>query len=196
MRTGKGWGKYPNIKKELNPSMEDNGIFWVTKKEFFKHFPAIYLCKLNMSKLRDPKYANDLEDEFERREKPKPKPKAKPKPVPQAAPEQEELVPIIIDKTSIHPKYKIVAQDYNGAVTFSKMNKDLVKGVSIAKGVEEFKKNPEKYLAIHYQSSICDMGWPQEVHNFTYVYRQGTEDTEIEGVTPGGKRTILMNVLR
>jgi len=46
---GPGWDKYPQIKKALNPVAADDGIFWVTKKEFFKFFKTIYLSASNMT---------------------------------------------------------------------------------------------------------------------------------------------------
>jgi len=46
---GPGWDKYPQIKKALNPVVADDGIFWVTKKEFFKLFETIYLGASNMT---------------------------------------------------------------------------------------------------------------------------------------------------
>ena len=46
---GPGWDRYPQIKRELNPVMADDGIFWVTKKEFFELFETIYLSASNMT---------------------------------------------------------------------------------------------------------------------------------------------------
>lgn len=46
---GPGWAKYPQIKKLLKPVVADDGIFWVTKNEFFKFFDTIYLSASNMS---------------------------------------------------------------------------------------------------------------------------------------------------
>ena len=46
---GPGWGRYPQIKKELNPVVADDGIFWVTKQEFFRFFQTIYLSASNMT---------------------------------------------------------------------------------------------------------------------------------------------------
>lgn len=46
---GPGWDKYPQIKKALNPVVADDGIFWVTKKEFFVFFQTIYLSASNMT---------------------------------------------------------------------------------------------------------------------------------------------------
>lgn len=47
---GRGWKKYPTIKKALNPVESDDGIFWVTKQEFFKHYETIYLSASNLTR--------------------------------------------------------------------------------------------------------------------------------------------------
>ncbi|KOO22612.1 hypothetical protein Ctob_001608 [Chrysochromulina tobinii] len=39
---GAGWDRYPEIKAELNPVAADDGIFYVTKEEFFKYFVTVY----------------------------------------------------------------------------------------------------------------------------------------------------------
>lgn len=46
---GPGWDKYPQIKKKLKPVVADDGIFWVTKKEFFHFYQTIYLGASNMT---------------------------------------------------------------------------------------------------------------------------------------------------
>lgn len=46
---GPGWDKYPQIKKLLKPVVADDGIFWVTKQEFFQYFQTIYLSASNMT---------------------------------------------------------------------------------------------------------------------------------------------------
>lgn len=46
---GPGWSKYPQVKAELNPVKADDGVFWVSKSEFFKYFGTIYLCAKDMS---------------------------------------------------------------------------------------------------------------------------------------------------
>ena len=171
--------------------MEDNGLCWVTKEEFFQYFPTIYVSAFNMTRLKDPKYVNDLKDDFTRR----PKVAAKPK---KAAPpkQEEELKPIHVNKKS-DPKspYKIVEQRFNGGVAFCEMKKDVVKGKSIADVVDMFQANPEKYLAVHYQNNMVDEGWPADVHVTTVIYRAGTDGVEIDEVKDG-KRTMLTNVLR
>jgi len=46
---GPGWQKYPQIKRALNPVVADDGIFWVTKQEFFVFFSTVYLSASNMT---------------------------------------------------------------------------------------------------------------------------------------------------
>jgi hypothetical protein len=51
---GPGWDEYPSVKKALRPMQRDDGIFWMSKEEFFKYFHSIYLCAKDMSEfLRD-----------------------------------------------------------------------------------------------------------------------------------------------
>lgn len=46
---GPGWDKYPQIKELLKPTVADDGIFWVTKDEFFSFFATIYVSASDMS---------------------------------------------------------------------------------------------------------------------------------------------------
>jgi hypothetical protein len=46
---GPGWDEYPQIKFALNPVVADDGIFWVTKQEFFRFFQTIYMSASNMT---------------------------------------------------------------------------------------------------------------------------------------------------
>eukprot|EP00977_Amphora_coffeiformis_P017744 scaffold5885_cov201-Amphora_coffeaeformis.AAC.22 len=46
---GPGWDKYPQIKRELKPVVADDGIFYVTKEEFFKMYSTIYLSASDMT---------------------------------------------------------------------------------------------------------------------------------------------------
>lgn len=46
---GPGWTKYPQIKALLNPVDEDDGIFWLTKQEFFRFFDHIYVSASSMT---------------------------------------------------------------------------------------------------------------------------------------------------
>lgn len=169
--------------------MEDNGLCWVTKEEFFRYFPTIYVGALNITRLKDAKYVNDLDDHFKRRPKAAPK-----KTVKKAAP--EEIVPIKVDKSSDpNSPYKIVEDSFSGGFAFSKYNKKLIAGTLIPEGVKEFKAHPEKYVAIHFQKNMLEEAWPAEVHRFTYVYREGTDGLEVNS-SPSGKNTILWNILR
>ena len=65
-RNGPGWERYPSVLLELNPSMDDNGMCWITKEEFFEHFTTIYLSAFNTARLKEADYVNDLEDDFPR----------------------------------------------------------------------------------------------------------------------------------
>lgn len=46
---GPGWDKYPQIKEQLKPVVADDGIFWVTKDEFFEFFETIYVSASDMT---------------------------------------------------------------------------------------------------------------------------------------------------
>ena len=46
---GPGWDKYPQIKELLKPVVADDGIFWVTKDEFFDFFETIYVSASDMT---------------------------------------------------------------------------------------------------------------------------------------------------
>mmetsp|Transcript_18762 Transcript_18762/g.38851 ORF Transcript_18762/g.38851 Transcript_18762/m.38851 type:complete len:536 (-) Transcript_18762:355-1962(-) len=46
---GPGWDQYPEVKKAMKPVVADDGIFYVTKKEFFKFFSSLYLSASDMT---------------------------------------------------------------------------------------------------------------------------------------------------
>jgi len=50
---GPGWDRYPQIKRELNPVVKDDGIFWVTKKEFFQYYQTIYVSASDMTEFKE-----------------------------------------------------------------------------------------------------------------------------------------------
>jgi hypothetical protein len=54
---GRGWEYYPEVKRDLNPRQKDDGIFWMTKAEFFNYFKTIYLCAKDMSEFKEDEYA-------------------------------------------------------------------------------------------------------------------------------------------
>lgn len=46
---GPGWDNHPKIKELLKPVVgADDGIFWVTKEEFFELYDTIYVSASNM----------------------------------------------------------------------------------------------------------------------------------------------------
>ena len=46
---GPGWAAYSQIKAKLQHVAADDGIFWLTKQEFFRYFETLYLCAKDMS---------------------------------------------------------------------------------------------------------------------------------------------------
>merc|ERR1712166_1345568 len=47
---GPGWDRYPQIKEALDFEAADDGIFWVTKAEFFKYYGTLYLSASDMTR--------------------------------------------------------------------------------------------------------------------------------------------------
>jgi len=45
---GPGWEEYPSVKEACNPMQVNDGIFWMSKEEFFTYFKTVYLCARNM----------------------------------------------------------------------------------------------------------------------------------------------------
>ena len=47
---GPGWDQYPQIKEALGFEAADDGIFWVSKAEFFKYYGKLYLSASDMTR--------------------------------------------------------------------------------------------------------------------------------------------------
>jgi hypothetical protein len=67
---------------------------------------------------------------------------------------------------------------------------ELVSGKSIEKAVQDFKKNPAKYIAIMYQADL--ESWPVDQQSFTYIHREGTVLFKPQGTSPKGWMTIMI----
>jgi Calpain family cysteine protease len=50
---GPGWDRYPKIKAELKPVVADDGIFYLTKSEFFKFFDHLYVSAASMTRFKE-----------------------------------------------------------------------------------------------------------------------------------------------
>jgi len=192
---GKGWLQYPEVKLELKPLSEDTGTFWLTKAEFFAYFPTIYVCAFNMARLKDENYVNDLEHDF-----PPPDTTATaPGTTYMINPDEMQRIDIDTQSDPTSP-YDIIVQPYNGGISFGKVKSEVVTGTSIKEGVEKFKADPDKYLAIHYQTNVVEDGWPAHTHSYDFIYREGTEANKlkVQGVVEGGggQRTFLKNVMK
>ena len=46
---GPGWDEFPDVKAELKPVARDDGVFWMSKEEFFKYFTRVYVCAKRMA---------------------------------------------------------------------------------------------------------------------------------------------------
>ncbi|CAB9517254.1 Calpain-3 [Seminavis robusta] len=51
--TGCGWEDYPQIRALLNPVVADDGIFYLTKEEFFEFFDHMYLSACSMTQYKE-----------------------------------------------------------------------------------------------------------------------------------------------
>lgn len=54
---GPGWDQYPAVKAALSPVNADDGIFWLSKEEFFKYFDIVHLCAKDMSEFCEEEHA-------------------------------------------------------------------------------------------------------------------------------------------
>jgi len=50
---GPGWDQYPEVKKKINPVVANDGIFFLTKDEFFDIFDHIYLSASDMTRFKE-----------------------------------------------------------------------------------------------------------------------------------------------
>ena len=57
---GPGWTDHPEVKDALKPEVKDDGIFWVSKEEFFEYFTTIYLSASDMTAFKEDLLAEDL----------------------------------------------------------------------------------------------------------------------------------------
>ena len=116
----------------------------------------------------------------------------------QPAAHQTNKTPVVIDQYSdADPsKWKVSKQKFGGSVLYDKIGKqEKVTGKPIAKGIEQFKADPGKYLAMMYQASMLEE-WPEKKHKYTFVHRAGTEAFKPEGLSASGWMTLLLQVYR
>ena len=199
--------------------MDDNGIFWITKDEFFKHFNDIYLCTLNMAKLQDPKYERDIGDDFDRKSTNGSNQSNSNDDGDDKEPtlldlilneddDDDESNPLAKNKSTTSslsttssssassppPKYRLVQEQYDGRYKHAKINREDFDGKSIAKAIKEFKSNPDKYIGMHFQTSALTDEWPLYMQSYTLIYREGTSGLQVRDVNKNGPRTFLRHV--
>jgi hypothetical protein len=93
-------------------------------------------------------------------------------------------------KNNSGDRWQIVEHTFDGRSTSQTKEEETVT-MTISEGIEAFKNNPEKYVAMHY--------WPE--HNsdqITYVLRAGTTRYRPEGIRTdgGGRFTILRHMYK
>jgi len=49
---GPGWDEYPEVREALQPQAADDGIFYVSKEEFFVYFQTVYVCAKSMTEFK------------------------------------------------------------------------------------------------------------------------------------------------
>ena len=89
-------------------------------------------------------------------------------------------------------RWKMKEEKFGGATSFIKLGrKEQINGTSIDQGRMIFAANPEKYVAMIYQTEVKT--WPKSQHQFTLIHRSGTEGYAPTGVSKNGQMTILIN---
>jgi hypothetical protein len=118
--------------------------------------------------------------------KPAPKPASKAKSAPEKTPDVEDSF-----ANADPSKWKLTELKFAGAVSYESLGrKEEVKGTSIPKGIEKFKANPGKYLAMMYQTNVLD--FPKDQHVYTFIHRDGTKKYSPQGLSDKGWMTLLL----
>ena len=88
-------------------------------------------------------------------------------------------------------KWKCSEIKYTGSAKYEAIgSQEKTKGKPITKGIKTFKTNPEKYVAMFYQTSMLE--WPEDQQEYTYIHRSGTKGYRPEGVSKNGWMTMLL----
>jgi hypothetical protein len=88
-------------------------------------------------------------------------------------------------------KWKLSEVNFAGAASYESVGKkEEVKGKSIPKAIKKFKANPDKYVAMTYQTTMLE--WPKEQHAYTYIHRAGTKGYKPTGLSAKGWMTLLL----
>lgn len=108
--------------------------------------------------------------------------------VQKAPPEEEEDPWATMDPS----KWRVSEYQFDSTYTGDTLGKEKeIVGESIQHGIKKFKKNPKKYIAMMYQSTLVNR--PKEKHKYTLICRKGTTGFKPEGVHDEGWMTLLTN---
>ena len=90
-------------------------------------------------------------------------------------------------------KWKSSEQQFSGSAAYVSMGEQEVKKGSILKAKTVFQKNPSKYVAMTYQSSMLTDDWPEDQQTYTFIHRAGTEGYKPQGISKTGIFTLLLH---
>ena len=90
-------------------------------------------------------------------------------------------------------KWKITECQFQGVAKMESVGqKETIKG-SIQEGKKKFLANPEKYLAMTFQSSmLTNPAWTPDQQKYTFIHRKGTVGYRPQGVDPSGWMTLIL----
>lgn len=96
-----------------------------------------------------------------------------------------------IEYQSADPKrWQLVECKFAGSAAFESIGKQETVKKPIDEGIQHFKANPGRYIAMTYQSSMED--WPKDQQQYCYIHRIDTVNYKPQGVSPSGWMTVLM----
>lgn len=117
------------------------------------------------------------------------KPKPKPKPAATASKKKSDGVPE--EYQNADPKrWKLTEMKFAGQVSYESIGEQEVVQKPISEGIQHFKANPGKYIAMTYQADM--VGWPTDQQQYTYIHREGTVNYKPKGASPSGWMAILL----
>lgn len=87
-------------------------------------------------------------------------------------------------------KWKTSELQFSGGTSFETQGEKEVIKAPIKEGIAFFKANPEKYVAMVYQTDMLQ--WPSN-HQYTLVHRAGTKGYQPKDVVKGGRMTIILH---
>jgi len=87
-------------------------------------------------------------------------------------------------------KWKCSQNKFDGSAAYEELGRqEEVRGQSIEQGIQMFRANPTKYLALMYQTSMTD--WPVKDQKYSLIHRAGTINYQPK-TSPSGWMTLML----